>query len=63
MLIFREQQLPQIFGQLNANVSSLLFSQIKTQIMNQYYKKFNPGLLALKIGQTWDIPIILFFYS
>jgi hypothetical protein len=38
MLIFREQQLPQIFGQLNANVSSLLFFQIKTQIMNQYYK-------------------------
>ena len=21
---------------------------------------FNPGILALKIGQTWDIPIILF---
>ena len=38
MLIFREQQLPQIFGQLNANVSSLLIPQIKTQTMNQYYK-------------------------
>jgi len=30
--------------------------------MNQYHKYLNL-ILALKIGQTWDIPIILFFYS
>jgi len=27
------------------------------------FQRFNPGILALKIGKTWYIPIILFFYS
>ena len=61
MLIFREQQLPHIFGQLNANVSSLLFSQIKTQIMNQYYK-YLTHVYFLKKLVTPEI-FQLFFFS
>ena len=61
MLIFREQQLPQIFGQLNANVSSLLFFQIKTQIMNQYYK-YLIQVYFLKKLVTPEI-FQLFFFS
>ena len=61
MLIFREQQLPQIFGQLNANVSSLLLSQIKTQIMNQYYK-YLIHVYFLKKLVTPEI-FQLFFFS
>ena len=44
----------------NVIFSVFLFSQNFTQLIKTILQIFNPWTLALNIGQTWVIPIILF---
>jgi len=63
MLLFHEQQPAEKLREKQCQCFFFTFFPKLNSDHESILQISNPGILALKIGQTSDVPIILFFYS